>query len=75
VSRAAKNSSDTKPFIHMKNSYLLDNVNPGSIASAIGYLEETPSDVKKIIDGAEELKEYFSWDHIVKEHFKLYEES
>ncbi|MFI5206128.1 MAG: glycosyltransferase, partial [Candidatus Paceibacterales bacterium] len=74
ISRGAKRPEDTFPFENLKNSFLLDEATPQSIAEAIALLENSPTEVKTILRGAEELKKYFSWPNIVKQHLKLYEE-
>jgi glycosyltransferase involved in cell wall biosynthesis len=74
VSRGADHPEDTKPFVHLKNCYLLSEVTPSSIAGAISRLDASPRTVKTIQEGAQQLRDYFSWPHIAKEHLKIYSE-
>jgi glycosyltransferase involved in cell wall biosynthesis len=74
ISRAAQQPSDSLPFVHMKNSYLLDETNPAAIVEAITRLDAAPDELRVIQSGVKELKKYFSWPNIARQHLKVYEE-
>ncbi len=70
---AADGGSDSRPFRHKVNSYLLDAVTPESIAAALTELEEDPELRTSMGSKARQLADDFSWDAIAAEHIKLYE--
>jgi glycosyltransferase involved in cell wall biosynthesis len=72
LSRGTADPAVTAPFSHLKNCYLMDEVNGRSIAEAIRHLEESPDVVRAMLQGAEKLKKYFSWKNILEEHIKIY---
>jgi len=74
VSRGAAQPDATAPFAHLKNCYLLDEVSGRTIASTIKHLDNSPDETRTILQGAAELKNYFSWPHIIKEHLRIYGE-
>lgn len=74
ISKSAPNPSDSLPFVHLRNSYLLSQVSPNTIAAAVAELDADPAKRKTILTGAEKLKQYFSWGNIVAEHLKLYKD-
>lgn len=74
ISHGSSQPGDTTPFVHLKNCYLVKQPTPQTIAAAVDHLESSPKEVEAIRQGATELKKYFSWNNIVKQHLKLYEE-
>jgi glycosyltransferase involved in cell wall biosynthesis len=75
ISRGAGTPDATAPFSHLKNCFLLNEVSARSIADTIDHLENSAEQRRQILSGLKALQKYFSWDHIVKEHIKLYEET
>ena len=74
ISAGATQPEDNLPFIDKRNCLLLEEVTPESIAAAIGRLDTNQPELRVIEAGADELKRYFSWDNIVKQHLKIYGE-
>lgn len=68
ISTAAGEPGLNLPYVHTVNSILLNPMNSDAISDALaGDISISEAEVKK-------LKNYFSWDTIIKEHSRLYEE-
>ena len=72
IGTKAEPAADSQPFRHLDNCYLLASASASNIASAIAELDADPKKIAAIRRGAKELENYFSWDHIVKEHTRIY---
>jgi glycosyltransferase involved in cell wall biosynthesis len=68
-----KDPTETEPFKHLINCYLIYDMSPGNLARAVGELASSPDVQKKITKGLNELSHYFSWDNITQRHLELYE--
>lgn len=75
ISAGSHDPSETEPFKHERNCYLISPVLAESLAEAIDHLNKSPRVCSAILDGTKELTAYFSWKSIVDKHLEFYEKS